>query len=225
MKKNFKNCLAFTLAEVLITLGIIGIVAALTIPVLMNNIQDQQLKEALKKEVSVLSQATAKMAYDNGGTLKGLFVTNSTPRNVYSFTNYLSSVKICPGNVDTGGCWHQAGNWYNYNGAAAAINDNVIFASQNDGLVLKDGTLILISTTGSSACNGAWLHEEGSGYNANDCDIIMVDVNGFNKPNKTGKDIFALSLREPGIVYPGVDNAKNVGISCAGAVIRGQVCP
>ncbi|MBP7212243.1 prepilin-type N-terminal cleavage/methylation domain-containing protein, partial [bacterium] len=47
---------AFTLAEVLITLGIIGIVAALTIPTLMNKSQKQQTVTALKKSYSTFSQ-------------------------------------------------------------------------------------------------------------------------------------------------------------------------
>ena len=48
---------AFTLAEVLITLGIIGVVAALTIPTLVNNYRKKQFETGLKKEYSVLLQA------------------------------------------------------------------------------------------------------------------------------------------------------------------------
>lgn len=48
---------AFTLAEVLITLGIIGVVAAMTMPTLMNSTQGAQYKTAYKKALSALSQA------------------------------------------------------------------------------------------------------------------------------------------------------------------------
>ncbi|MBP7211391.1 type II secretion system protein, partial [bacterium] len=48
---------AFTLAEVLITLGIIGVVAALTIPTLMQRTQDREAISALKKFYSTLSSA------------------------------------------------------------------------------------------------------------------------------------------------------------------------
>ncbi|MBS6602730.1 MAG: type II secretion system protein, partial [Brachyspira sp.] len=48
---------AFTLAEVLITLGIIGVVAAMTMPTLMNSTNGAQYKTAYKKALSVLSQA------------------------------------------------------------------------------------------------------------------------------------------------------------------------
>ena len=48
---------AFTLAEVLITLGIIGVVAAMTIPTLMNSTDDQQNKVAYKKAMSIRERA------------------------------------------------------------------------------------------------------------------------------------------------------------------------
>ena len=66
MKKAFKNFPSlgrgvrgegFTLAEVLITLMIIGIVAALTIPSVISNYQQQEFKTGLKKAVSVLNEA------------------------------------------------------------------------------------------------------------------------------------------------------------------------
>src|SRR5574344_935485 len=57
---------AFTLAEVLIVLGIIGIVAAMTIPTLMTKIQDREFKIAAKKAYSVTQAAMKQMNYDNG---------------------------------------------------------------------------------------------------------------------------------------------------------------
>src|SRR5574344_915178 len=64
--ESFKKSLAFTLAEVLIVLGIIGIVAALTIPTLMANVQKQQYVTALKKFYSTQTEGFARMlAEDN----------------------------------------------------------------------------------------------------------------------------------------------------------------
>ncbi|MBP7211578.1 type II secretion system protein [bacterium] len=57
---------AFTLAEVLITLGIIGVVAALTIPTLMAKTKKQQTTVALKKFYSTMSQAIKLSEVDNG---------------------------------------------------------------------------------------------------------------------------------------------------------------
>lgn len=58
---------AFTLAEVLITLGIIGVVAAMTLPVLTQKYQKMVLKNQYKKVYSTLSQAYSKAVFDIGG--------------------------------------------------------------------------------------------------------------------------------------------------------------
>ena len=64
------NCLkfnsGFTLAEVLITLGIIGVVAAITIPSVINNYQKKQTAVKLKKFYSVMSQAVIRWQQDEG---------------------------------------------------------------------------------------------------------------------------------------------------------------
>lgn len=53
-KQKFKN--AFTLAEVLITIGIIGIVAAMTIPTLISNYQKQIVETNLQETYSIMQQ-------------------------------------------------------------------------------------------------------------------------------------------------------------------------
>ena len=61
---DFKKKVAFTLAEVLITLGIIGIVAAITIPTLISKYQDFSLKVQFKKTYAVLQQAARRAEYE-----------------------------------------------------------------------------------------------------------------------------------------------------------------
>ena len=63
---NQSRRVAFTLAEVLITLGIIGVVAAITIPTLIAKYQLKEGTVALKKAISVLNQAAAKTVVDFG---------------------------------------------------------------------------------------------------------------------------------------------------------------
>lgn len=58
--------IAFTLAEVLITLGIIGVVAAMTLPSLITNYQEKQRVSQLKKVYSALSQAFVSALQENG---------------------------------------------------------------------------------------------------------------------------------------------------------------
>ena len=85
--KRFKK--GFTLAEVLITLAIIGVVAAISIPSVISNSQQQEFKTGLRKAVSVLNSAiTMNMAldgetpYDNanlmGYLMKHMAVKKST---------------------------------------------------------------------------------------------------------------------------------------------------
>lgn len=57
----------FTLAEVLITLGIIGVVAAMTLPSLIQKYRERQCVTALKKAVSVLDNAYRLFLFENGG--------------------------------------------------------------------------------------------------------------------------------------------------------------
>ena len=56
-QNDWEKKVAFTLAEVLITIGIIGVVAAMTIPSLLINLQDKQFKAMYKKYYSTLAQA------------------------------------------------------------------------------------------------------------------------------------------------------------------------
>lgn len=57
---------AFTLAEVLITLGIIGVVAALTIPSLVQNYRNHVVETRLKKFYTIFNQALLRSVADNG---------------------------------------------------------------------------------------------------------------------------------------------------------------
>ena len=69
---------AFTLAEVLITLGVIGVVAALTLPTVINEHRISQWETALKRDYTVLSQGFRKLMADYGcDTLEctGIFST------------------------------------------------------------------------------------------------------------------------------------------------------
>ena len=61
---------AFTLAEVLITIGIIGVVVAMTLPSLINNSQKKELEAGLKKNYSVIQQAFDMYFAENGYRLK-----------------------------------------------------------------------------------------------------------------------------------------------------------
>lgn len=98
-----KRIKAFTLAEVLITLGVIGVVAAMTMPVLIQNHKKQVTVTKLKKAYSEISQAI-KLSEVHNGEMENWDFSNFTPeeKNKYFGENYilpyLKTVKICESN-------------------------------------------------------------------------------------------------------------------------------
>lgn len=78
---------AFTLAEILITLGIIGIVAAMTIPTLMTKYAKQRTETQLKSFYSRINQ-TLKMSAAENGDIDGLI-----ERKAYSYDEQVEFLK------------------------------------------------------------------------------------------------------------------------------------
>ncbi|NLF82892.1 MAG: type II secretion system protein, partial [Candidatus Gastranaerophilales bacterium] len=74
----------FTLAEVLITLSIIGVVAALTIPSLVRKYEKQQWITGYKAAFNLVSQTTMMIAAENGGTLNGAFSNEAEMAQAYA---------------------------------------------------------------------------------------------------------------------------------------------
>ncbi|MDD3436380.1 MAG: prepilin-type N-terminal cleavage/methylation domain-containing protein [Candidatus Gastranaerophilales bacterium] len=98
MTKRF----GFTLAEVLITLGIIGVVAAMTIPTLMNQTGQAEFKTGLKKAMSVLNQAiTMNVALDSTD-FSGLVNGNATGSIYSMFTTRMNVISTGASNVILG---------------------------------------------------------------------------------------------------------------------------
>lgn len=83
MTKRF----GFTLAEVLITLGIIGVVAAMTIPTLMNQTSGAEFKAGFKKAVSVLNQAVTMNVALDGSDFGALVTSGTVAGSVYAMYN------------------------------------------------------------------------------------------------------------------------------------------
>jgi len=179
--QTFKK--AFTLAEILITLLIIGVIASLTIPGLISDTQDQQYKAAWRKTYSDLDQATKRIMTDNGGSLSGVCSeTIGMDRCACirdKLTNYLNYVKTC--NYGASGCFHQHG------GDFKKLSGDPFYSPSSSwvcgtGLVLNNGTLIDIDYW-----SDVWTASNPYVY-------IMVDINGSKGPNTVGKDIFAINL-------------------------------
>ena len=190
--KNLKKNIAFTLAEVLITLAIIGIVAEMTIPTLLQNVDTVSMKSGWKKNYSSLSTIGKQLAYENGGLLVNVFQTQDDLMN--AFRGKYKYTKSClSGSTLSSGCWHADNTWYSIAGVQMA-GSGAGFAN-NSSIVLLDGT-ILSSSLNSSSCTSTVVP------NKNGCGIVYVDVNGYKKPNTVGKDIFVARLLSDGTVIP-----------------------
>lgn len=195
MTKRF----GFTLAEVLITLAIIGVVAALTIPTLIKNIQKRETASAVKEAYSILSQVAASLTKDNGGSIKGIYAGPLEVRD--AFAQYISSTTSCngpPSNVTN--CWSdQEKNW------DGTTQWDISMGISRPYLVMKNGMAIKFENVWQN-CDS----QLGGSYTPNYpvCEFLSVDVNGLKQPNTDGKDIFFFWLTET-TVKPGGAATEN----------------
>jgi len=166
----------------LITLVIIGVVAALTVPNMMVKHQKEETATKLKKEYSVLSQTIIRAVADYGET-KTWDLADDDPdvelpeddlsksETLTVFLNkymvpYLSLMKK-PTNSTTG---HWDNKYYNIDKTETNYNPNAVRMYLNDGasvtmdLILNNATTKLI--------------------------YVFIDINGDKKPNRLGRDIF-----------------------------------
>jgi len=194
---SFIKKAGFTLAEVLLVMTIIGIVASYTIPDLIQNIQSQQYKAALNKTYSVLSSATSNVAEENGGNLAGLPVVGSSSHSLISYYyKYLNVIKKCTYDHTRGNCWHVEGvaTYLDGTPASAATWDFI-----GIGVILSDGAFVeffdISPTCSWSPCGGCALNTV--------CAFATIDVNGFKKPNIYGYDIFRFYVTKNGFVPTG----------------------
>lgn len=190
---------AFTLAEVLITLGIIGVVAAMTLPSVINNIQNRQLETALKKSYSNLAVVMQRMIVEDYGGQVPVNDINEFKKLVSTFNKYYVNTKQCSGNDTKNGCPVMGGTAYDFmRENYKTFNGHTPGAIGNDALTnTVDGSTIFIDY--------ATPVEEISGKF-----MIAVDVNGWNKrPNRWGHDIFMFQLNSNGKFLPmGVEGSQ-----------------
>lgn len=187
LRVKFKKLMSFTLAEVLITLGIIGVVAAMTIPPLINKSNDLELKTAWKKDYSVIANAFNLILSENGGSIKGLCTDNNDGTCFKNLLrDKLNFQKDCPNGTARGNCWVLDSAAKNYLGGSGTAN---IGTNGNVGLVLNDGTSILIWWTDGTTCNAYSTWKKL-------CGVVYIDVNGLKSPNTQGKDIFGIEVDE-----------------------------
>ena len=158
----------FTLAEVLITLGIIGIVAAMTMPALVGKYKKVQTVAQLKKVYSSLLQSV-EFSKSQYGDIKN-WDWNLEAADFYKkyLGKYLKTTAVCE-DTDTSICW--GGNKTKTLNGSYFTGDN-----KQISFKLADGTIIRLEKQ-----NDLHIH-------------LWVDINGQKEPNTFGRDIFVLTM-------------------------------
>ena len=208
---------AFSLAEVMLTLVLIGVVAVMTVPLLNQGIGRQEILSKVNKVNSVLSQSVMKIAYNEGLPVADFSFIDDEGEAAFfdKFIQVVDTIRICKGSV--AGCF-STGEIKQLNGLNAGS-----FSFANS-LITKDG--VAYGWQGYETCLDKGLSAEDL---VNCKGSFVVDINGYNKPNRYGYDIFYLTvIDEKGIVPAGQGNKSldckrdNIGITCSSKVIDEQ---
>ena len=199
-----KKISAFTLAEVLITLGIIGVVAAMTMPSLIQNYKNKELITRTKKVYSNIQNAILLARNKNDITDLDntfLFDPNKTSAQVaQDFAQYFNGAKFCPDNNS-----QNCKDFY-YN-VKLATQDRV-YSLNYPKIILNDGAVL--SVVQMSSCNrvnndckqdsngNCIVDADGNTtpiqVTHTDCANVYMDVNGPKLPNQFGRDVYLLKV-------------------------------
>ena len=172
----------FTLSEVLVTVGIIGVVAALTMPTLVNNHQRKVYVTQLHKVYTELSQAAIRAASDNNAISldETRFNSNNANGTINFLNTYFNVVQSCTDDVSK--CF--ATDYKTLTGEDFSLQDTTA------AVVLSSGAAI-------SVFNNALGFDEFGNHGYLD---MQVDTNGKQGPNILGRDLFYMQLYSDGKV-------------------------
>ena len=201
---------AFTLAEVLITLGIIGIVAALTLPAFISNVQGRIQAKRVENINQKLSKVTDKMAVQSG-----LIGYPDTMAFVQEMKKHMSIAKVCD-NSHLAECWGttevDVGKDKPWEISKTKTAKNLKIGEPDNwadtvGIVTADGTPMILSY--DKNCNfdpnntGLQYNQSSGKSNSLVCLSGVFDWNGGARPNRLGDDVLTLGM------------ASGLGSSCA----------
>ena len=195
--KNLKNLMAFSLAEVLITIGIIGVVAAMTMPSLIQKHQDKELVTRTQKAFSSFSNALLLLQNDNGteGDNSLTFAEGlSNEQIAQNFSKFFEGSKVCK-NKSQAGCSEYYDYAIKYSNAQYDKEGNATFAQiDKPTIILPNGAVFFISSNNSSCETRTYSGTNDNGdelkYESSICANIIIDVNGPRKPNQFGRDCY-----------------------------------
>ena len=205
-KPPTKVKVAFTLAEVLITLGVIGVVAALTMPTLLKNIAERSNSEAQANLAQKITKSMDLMRADGG--LERTY--NSTDEFVDEFSKYIKISTRCDAD-HIADCWPTKtvtttdGKTYDVSKAKTGKNLNLKDnKSNNVGIILADGATLILTYNPNAGIIGdgdtvtpsfadlpiGFGRTKKFAYTTSVTDSIdfVMDVNGFKGPNSEARN-------------------------------------
>ncbi|MBQ8458495.1 type II secretion system protein [bacterium] len=173
----------FTLAEVLITIGIIGVVAALTIPNLITAYKRHVIASSLKKGVSVINQ-TIKQSEAENGEMETWDKTTTQDVFIDKYIRpYMKISATCPDVItDCGYKYVSGNNVWKYLNNKSYVNPNF-------------NNRIPFLTMDSILYTFAYVQTVGQLIDDNNR-TIFIDINGPKGPNQFGQDVFILYRNE-----------------------------
>lgn len=168
---------AFTLAEILITLGVIGVIAAITIPMLITKYQKFQTVTRLKGTYSQIAQAI-RLSQDDNGDVEGWDLASADWFDRY-LANYMKVTKARLKDLNEEGALVYKELSGNRETGFAIIN-NAVYGGATS-YTLLNGVQLMVADTYRVQANSAG---------------ILIDINGaYTPPNKFGRDVFSFTVR------------------------------
>ncbi|MCM1338091.1 MAG: type II secretion system GspH family protein [Muribaculaceae bacterium] len=177
----------FTLAEVLITLGIIGVVAAMTIPNLIADARKRAIENQLKKSYASITNAIRLAEIDNGSMDSWPTGADMNMEEYWKtyFLPYFRGARLCKNKVD---CGYPADlpdkQWSNAQWNMSTGNSRLLFQ-------LMDGTVVFFPR-----------NTFGEGGKPSYVETFYMDVNGNKKPNTYCQDFFTFSRNGEKGIHP-----------------------
>jgi len=166
----------FTLAEVLITLLIIGVIASIVIPGIINDTREAEFNAGVKKAYADLSAAIKMIQANNGGEVN--VGTADTQVAAETLRNDFCNVMSCVQTSNSSNSFYSI-NYKGYKGGSISWNARAL-ALNAPIAALNNGYLIRFIAYGSCANN----------YGVNACGYLHIDINGTKGPNMLGKDLY-----------------------------------
>ena len=184
MMHHYKNRKGFTLAEILITLGIIAVVAALTMPSLIQSYQKEILKNQFKKAYSEISQATELLKVKEDINIFEYAKTNNSQKALDKLMTQIKGAEVLEGS-------NSFANFINSFYYPKNLNKNSTTGQYCDNTNVYRGS------------NGIFYSMDDRPTSSSIADPkLCIDINGKSLPNSLGYDLFVFTFTPEGNLVP-----------------------